>query len=228
MFAWAIDHHHFPGPNPCAGVKLPPRPAAEQFLSGEDAKKLFAALDKLVADEEVQAKHAAIVKLLLLTGARRNEIVALRWSEVDFDRDLLVLPPARTKAGGKSGDRRIPLNSLAAKILAEQPRPKGAVFVFPADKGKSGHTTTVNKVWNKKVRPAAKLAGLRLHDLRHSFASFALADGASLPLIGKALGHASARSTERYAHVKDDPLRAVAEAVAGRFGAADKGKKDAE
>jgi integrase len=217
MFAWAIDHDHLAGANPCAGIKLPPRPTVERFLSAKEAGALFSTLDKLVAGKEIQAKHAAIFKLLLLTGARRNEIAALRWAEVDLERGLLVLPPSRTKAGGKSGDRRIPLNSLAEKILRSQKKAKGAVFVFPADKGKSGHTTAANKVWRNKVRPAAKLAGLRLHDLRHSFASFALADGASLPLIGKALGHASARSTERYAHVKDDPLRALSEGIAGRL-----------
>ena len=218
MFGWAIEHHQFAGPNPCAGVKLPPRPAIERFLSTREAAALFDTLDGLVAAKEVQAKHASIFKLLLLTGARRNEIVALRWLEVDLERGLLTLPPARTKAGGKSGDRRIPLNSLALEILKEQPRAKGGAYVFPADKGKSGHTTAANKVWQVKVRPAAKLPGLRLHDLRHSFASFALADGASLPLIGKALGHASARSTERYTHVKDDPLRALTESVAERLG----------
>lgn len=193
--------------------------SAVERLSVKEAEALFAAINKLVADKEIAAKHAAIFKLLLLTGARRNEIAALRWSEVDLERELLVLPPARTKAGGKSGDRRIAINSLALEILKAQPRLKGAVFVFPADKGKSGHTTTAGKVWRVKVQPAAKMAGLRIHDLRHSFASFALADGASLPLIGKALGHSSSRSSERYAHVKDDPLCVLSEGVAGRLGA---------
>lgn len=223
MYAWAIEHQHLSGSNPCSGVRLPPRPAKERFLSTGEATALFTTLDKLVAEKEVQPKHAAIFKLLLLTGARRNEIAALEWSEVDLDRGLITLPPARTKAGGKSGERRIAINSVAVELLEEQPRPTGAVHVFPADKGKSGHTTAISKLWRTKVRSAANLGDLRLHDLRHSFASFALADGASLPLIGKALGHASARSTERYAHVKDDPLRAISDAVGARFLPADAG-----
>jgi integrase len=225
MLAWSIEHSAvtgFAGPNPFAGIRLPARPATERFLSTTEAASLFEAIAELEGEGEIAAKFGAIFRLLLLTGARRNEIAALRWSEVDLDRKLLVLPPARTKAGGKSGDRRIALNSVALQILKDQPRKAKAVYVFPADKGKSGHTTGAPKVWREKVRPKAKLAGLRLHDLRHSFASFALADGASLALIGKALGHASARSTERYAHVKDDPLRALSEGVAGRLGA----KKD--
>jgi integrase len=217
MISWAIEHHVHDGPNPFTGIKLPPRPAAERFLSDKEATALFDALAKLETSKAVSPKHAAIFKLLLLTGARRNEIAALRWSEVDLDRKILILPPARTKAGGKSGDRRIQLNSLAVTILRAQPRKKGCAYVFPADKGKSGHTTAAPKIWREKVLPAAKLDGVRIHDLRHSFASFALADGASLALIGKALGHASSRSTERYAHIGDDPLRALAEGVAGRL-----------
>jgi len=218
MYAWGLEHKHLTGENPAKGVRLAASSSPERYLSDTEAAGLFATLDGLEAAGKVTPAQAAIFRLLLLTGARRDEVAALRWSEVDFARKRLVLPPERTKGGGRSGEKRIALNTVALAILEAQPRPEGAVWVFPATKGKSGHTTSAGKVWREKVRPAAKLAGVRLHDLRHSFASFALADGASLPMIGKALGHANSRSTERYAHLADDPLRALSERVAGRLG----------
>jgi len=216
MYTWAAEHQHVTGDNPAKGLRLPAGNSSERYLSDKEAAGLFAALAKLEAAETITAGQASIFRLLLLTGARRDEIAALRWSEVDLARKRLVLPPERTKAGGKSGERRIPLNTLALDILQAQPRDEDAVWVFPAAKGKSGHTTAAGKVWREKVRPAAELSGVRIHDLRHSFASFAVADGASLPMIGKALGHKNSRSTERYAHLADDPLRALSERVAGR------------
>ncbi|HBI19090.1 MAG TPA: integrase, partial [Brevundimonas sp.] len=160
----------------------------------------------------------AVYRLLLLTGARRNEIAGLRWTEVDFDRRRLVLPPSRTKAGGRTGDRRISLNDMAFGILQRLYKTRGrSQFVFPATKGDNGYATSESKIWRDKVLPKAKLEGVRIHDLRHSFASFALADGASLPMIGKALGHANSRATERYAHLSDDPVRALAERIGERF-----------
>ena len=221
MFSWAIEQGHIVGPNPCGGVKLAARPSVERFLSNDQALALLKALTELEAEGEISARHAAIFKLLLMTGARRVEIAGLRWSEVDFERSRLVLPPERSKAGGKMGDRRITLNSAALAILRELEKSRGkALYVFPATKGGSGHTTAEGKIWREKVLPRAKLPGVRIHDLRHSFASFALADGASLALIGKALGHASSRTTERYAQLADDPVREMAERIADRFGGA--------
>lgn len=219
MFSWAIEQGHTVGPNPCGGVKLAARPSVERFLSNDQALALLKALTELEAEGEISARHASIFKLLLMTGARRVEIAGLRWSEVDFERSRLVLPPERSKAGGKMGDRRITLNSAALAILRDLEKTRDrALYVFPATKGASGHTTAEGKIWREKVLPRAKLPGVRIHDLRHSFASFALADGASLALIGKALGHASSRTTERYAQLADDPVREMAERMADRFG----------
>lgn len=222
MFSWAIEDGLMAGPNPCGGVKLAARPSVERFLSEAQAVALLKAIGDLQTEGEVSDRHAAIFKLLLLTGARRTEIAGLRWSEVDFDRSRLVLPPDRSKGGGSAGERRITLTGSAIAILRglESSAGKGA-FVFPASKGKSGHTTAEGKIWRDKVLPRANLPGVRIHDLRHSFASFALADGASLALIGKALGHASSRTTERYAKLSDDPLRAMAERMEKRFAGGD-------
>lgn len=107
----------------------------------------------------------------------------------------------------------IPLNSAAVAEIMRRPRDRS--FVFPAARGE-GPTVGLYKTWNR-VREVAKIPGVRLHDLRHSFASFAAADGASLYLIGKALGHRQASTTERYAHLTDESIRAVAEQVGQRF-----------
>ena len=219
MFNWSIDKGLIDGPNPCAKIKRRILASVERFLSDEEAQRLIVALAGLEAEGAITPQQASIFRLLLLTGARRAEIAGLRWSEVDYDRKRIDLPISRTKAGGKNGERRIPLNAPAIAILKdlERTRTARAVYVFPATKGKSGHTTSEAKVWREKVITRAKLPGLRIHDLRHSFASFALADGASLYLIGKALGHASSRTTERYAHLADDPVRDMAETVGKRF-----------
>ncbi len=215
---WAIDKGHFVGPNPCAKVQRELRPVTERFLSEAQAKSLIAALDDLEAQATISERQGAVFRLLLLTGARRNEIAGLRWTEVDFDRRRLVLPPSRTKAGGRTGDRRISLNEQAFRILERLYETRArSLFVFPASKGNSGYATSEPKIWRNKVLPKAGLEGVRIHDLRHSFASFALADGASLPMIGKALGHANSRATERYAHLSDDPVRALSEKIGERF-----------
>lgn len=220
MFAWAIEKGLLTGANPCGGVKLAARPDAERFLTEGQAGAIFDALADLEAEGAIQPRQAAIFRLLMLTGARRREIAGLMWSEVDLEGQRLILPPERTKAGGASGSRRIALNAPAVTILSDLARERRArePYVFPASKGKSGATTAEAKVWREKVLPRAGLTGVRIHDLRHSFASFALADGASLAMIGKALGHATARATERYAKLSDDPVRAMAERIGKRFG----------
>lgn len=218
MLAWAIEEGLTPGPNPCSGLKLAARPSVERFLSEKQATDLLLAIRALHGEGAVSASHSAIFQLLLFTGARRTEISGLRWSEVDFAGERLVLPPDRTKTGRNSGERRITLNSVSLTLLRSLEREKGdGPFVFPAGRGASGFTTGEGKVWRSVVLPRAGLTGVRLHDLRHSFASFALADGASLALIGKALGHASSRTTERYAKLSDDPLRAMSERLSDRF-----------
>jgi integrase len=173
---------------------------------------------------------ADALRLLLLTGARKTEILGLRWPEIDTARKLLILPPERTKAGGKTGERRIPLSSPALEIIgrrrtdadralqeagAEGDAASLRDFVFPAARGQ-GHAIGLRSAF-AKVCAEAKLLGLRIHDLRHSFASFAIADGASLFLIGKLLGHASARTTERYAHLSSDPLQDAVDLIGRRI-----------
>jgi integrase len=219
MFAWGIEHGLVCA-NPFAGLKLASAPVREQFLSKGEAGRLLDALARLEIDGAVSGVFADALRLLLLTGARKTEILGLRWREVDIVRNVLVLPPERTKAGAKTGERRIPLSAPALEILVRRRRDAEAfkfkaagdwktglknAFVFPASRG-AGHAIGLRRAF-KKACAIAELPDLRIHDLRHSFASFAIANGASLFLIGKLLGHASARSTERYAHLSNDPLR---------------------
>lgn len=210
MFAWGMEHGLVTA-NPFTSVRLSAAPVRERFLSREEAGRLLDGLNDTEAAGEVNPAFCDAIRLLLLTGARKTEILGLRWSEVDIERRLLVLPPERTKAGGQNGERRITLSPPALEILAKRRPTKAAEFVFPATRG-DGHIVGVRRAFSRACGRAG-LEGVRIHDLRHSFASFAVADGASLFLVGKLLGHASARTAERYAHLSGDPLQDAAAVI---------------
>ena len=149
--------------------------------------------------------------MLVLTGARKSEILTLRWEYVDTERGCLRLPDSKT------GAKVIPLGAAALETLSEIPRIEGNPYVVPGLEGR--HFVGLQKTW-EHMRKRAGIKDARLHDLRHSFASVAVAGGDSLYLIGKVLGHQQARTTERYAHLADDPLKAVADKTAGQIAAA--------
>ncbi|WP_421730768.1 tyrosine-type recombinase/integrase [Brevundimonas sp.] len=210
MFTWAKERG-FVDANPVSSsARLPKAVAKERFLSQEEARRLLDTLDEMIVDGALKSDHAAIFRLLLLTGARRGEIVGLQWSEIDESRRQLILPPERTKTGGSTGVHRIHLNDEALAVLAGLTR-SGSSFVFPSTSGTSA-TGNVARSWDR-VKERAGLSGLRMHDLRHSFASFALAAGGSLFLVGRALGHTDSRTTERYAHHTDEALQTLASAT---------------
>jgi integrase len=196
--------------NPAKGVKLLKGGKRERFLSEAELARLADVLAAMEAEHRLSPMPAAAIRLLLLSGCRKSEILSLRWEWVDIERGVLRLPDSKT------GAKVVPLAAAAVKVLAELPR--GGDYVLPAAAG-GGHYTGLQKDW-ERVRARAGLAGVRLHDLRHSFASFAVADGNSLYLLGKVLGHKQARTTEIYAHLADDPIRAVADRTAARIAAA--------
>ncbi len=196
--------------NPGRGVKPYKGEKKERFLSEAEVSRLAETLATMEAEHALPAVAAAAIRLLLLTGCRKNEILSLRWEWIDFDRGGLCLPDS------KAGARTIPLAAPALEILAGLPR--SSEWVLPAAKG-DGHYVGLGKAW-ERVRRRAGLDGVRTHDLRHSFASFAVADGATLYLVGKVLGHRQARTTEVYAHLADDPVRAVTDRTAARIAAA--------
>ena len=151
----------------------------------------------------------AAIRLLVLTGARLSEILTLRWEFVDFERGLLLLPDSKT------GRKAITLNAPALKVLAKIPRLPDNPFVICGER-RGAHLVNLEKPW-RRIRAAAGLEGVRLHDLRHTFASVAAAGGASLPLIGNLLGHSQPGTTARYAHLSADPVRQVSEDTGRRI-----------
>jgi integrase len=190
--------------NPAHGIDKPKARKMERFLTSEEIARLGTALG---AEEKSTGNPfpATAIRLLLLTGARRSEIIGLRWAWVDLERGALFLPDS------KSGAKTIHLNAPAATVLGSLPHVEGNPFVFPGERAEQV-TSGIDKVW-ARVRSAAKLEGVRLHDLRHSAASIGAAKGASLLLIGKVLGHRQATTTERYSHLTADPVRATAELI---------------
>lgn len=205
--------------NPVRGVKRYADKKGETFLSAADLAKVGAALTALEA-ESANPSAMAIIRLLAFTGARKSEIAALRWSEVDLERGYLRLGDSKT------GAKVIPIGAPACEVLASVDAIEGSEFVFPAASGES-HFQGVEKIW-RKARTAAGLPDLRLHDLRHSFASVGLARGDALPVIGAILGHADVKTTSRYAHLSDDPVKVAADAISRSISAAFGGKGQAE
>jgi integrase len=220
MYAWGIKHSYVKT-NPFSGIPTSTAPVREKFLSPSETAALFVALDDAEKEGTASPDCCDALRLLILTGARKTEIIGLRWSEVERDRARLSLPPERTKAGGKTGRRYIALSGLALDILTRRAANKnGSIFVFPA-KSASGHLMALRRPF-LKICEHAELEGLRIHDLRHTFASMAIANGHSLFAVGKALGHANARTTERYAHLTNDPLVALANSVEQAISSADR------
>lgn len=197
--------------NPVRGVKRYPDKKGETFLSASQLASVGKALAELEGHDASPAA-IGIIRLLALTGARKSEIASLKWSEVDFGRSYLRL------ADSKTGAKVIPIGAPALEILAAVPRIEGSPFVFPAAGGGSFFQGT-DKVW-RVVRVKAGLPALRLHDLRHSFASVGLARGDALPVIGAILGHADVKTTSRYAHLADDPVKKSADAISQSIDAA--------
>jgi integrase len=199
--------------NPAKGIRRWKDGKRERYLNEEELKRLGEA----IAETEAAGgnpKATAIIRLLALTGARKGEILQLKWSEVDFDRGFLRL------ADSKTGPKTIPVGKSALAILSNQPRLAGSDFVFPADKiGRKGleraYFQGTDWFWCE-IRTKAKLEDVRLHDLRHTAASIAVADGASLPVIGRILGHSDTKTTQRYAHLSDAPVRLAVEQLAER------------
>jgi integrase len=205
--------------NPVRGVKRYPDRKGETFLSSAELGRIGAALANAEA-AGANPSALAIIRLLAFTGARKSEIATLRWREVDLDRGYLRLGDSKT------GAKVVPIGAPAIEILSALPHVEGNGYVFPASSG-AGHFQGTERVW-RTARAVAGFPSLRLHDLRHSFASVGLARGDALPVIGAILGHADVKTTSRYAHLADDPVKAAADRIAQTVAAAMRNKPLAE
>ena len=203
IFSFAVESGWI-SENPVRGVKRFRDRRNERFLDNSEMQRLGAAL--IGAEAAGENPYAiAIIRLLVLTGARKGEIESLRWPEVDWQFSYLRL------ADSKTGQKLIMLNGAAIEVLQTVPRQNASDFVFPASRS-DGHYEGTPKVW-WRIREQAELQNVRLHDLRHSFASMAVSSGASLPVIGALLGHKDSATTSRYAHLQDDPVRSASKTI---------------
>lgn len=232
-----VWHWRPDGSNPCRHVKKFAEAKRMRFLSTAELARLGETLRTAelegyltlpaeagmrVAPERVPITRWAIaaIRLLIFTGARKGEILSLQWSRVDFETATATVEPkeAPTVKGKAAGEKRLMLPPAALEVIAALPRADDNPFVIQG--GKPG-TALVNlkNPW-LAIREHASLGGVRVHDLRHSFASVGAASGASLPIIGALLGHRQNSTTARYAHLHADPLHAAAASIGGRIAAA--------
>lgn len=189
------------GSNPCRGTPRYKRKLVDRFLSAREFNRLAASLRDF---EETNPIAVQAIRLLIYTGARHGEVVGLRWEWVQPPR--LMLPDSKT------GAKIVYLNRQAQAVLDAMPNRADTGLVFPSVRGDK--PIALSPVWLEMRRHAA-LPDVRLHDLRHSFASIAIADGISLVVIGKLLGHALAETTERYAHLADEAIADAATRISG-------------
>jgi len=203
--------------NPAKGIERNTEFQRRRYLSGDELVRLTKALAKHPSREAADA-----IRLLLLTGARRGEVLAMRWA--DIEDGVWSKLPSSTK---QKKPHEVPLSAPAIALLSDirkrQRRTGKSEFVFPSN-GATGHIVELKKGW-AQVTEAAGIDGLRIHDLRHSYASQLVSGGASLPLIGALLGHSNPLTTNRYAHLFRDPLKAATEKVGAVIAAAGKQTK---
>ena len=192
--------------NPCRSIVKYPEHKRERFLTDEEFMRLGHVLDEIEIQGGASAPAVAAIRLLALTGCRRSEILSLCWEDVALEESELKLPDAKT------GARVVPLPPRAVELLASLPRIEGNPWVIPGRKPGT-HLRQIDDAW-KIIRARAGLHDVRIHDLRHSYASRALALGESLPMIGRLLGHRQIETTARYAHLARDSAQEAAERVA--------------
>lgn len=209
FFSWAIRCGYRPDRNnPCKGLEKYKEQARERYLAPAEISAVGEAIRACEHANVITPWHAGLFRCLMLTGMRRDELRTLEWRWVDLERKVFTLPDSKT------GRRDIPIAAPVQQILSALPRIEGNPFVFCG--ARPGQPIiNIAKAW-KRVLKAAGIAHARPHDLRHTAASIGVAAGASLLLIGGVLGHKNSKTTERYSHLSDDPVRATTEAIAER------------
>lgn len=199
LMSWAEEHALRPAQsNPCFKIKKFRENKRQRYLSREEYQRLGEVLARVATINRENFYIVAAIRLLMLTGARVGEIRGLLWKSVDIERSLLILPDSKT------GQKTIRLNPQAVEILATLPRIDGNPHVI-IGRREAAHLVNLQKPW-RRIRKEAGLDDVRIHDLRHSYASVGAAAKGSLPMIGRLLGHNHQNTTARYAHLADDPV----------------------
>lgn len=210
FFNWCEKHGIWPdGVNPCRHIDKYPEKKHERFLSSQELASLSKALTQAEVQKTATPWMIAAIRLLLFTGARLGEVLNLRWENIDFEIQQIRLPDSKT------GKKSIYLNAPALLILSELPQLKENPFVICGEKPGS-HLVNLQRPW-RRIRDTAGLSDVRIHDLRHTFASIGAIGGVSLPILGGLVGHTQPQTTARYAHLSADPLRAANDAIGERI-----------
>jgi integrase len=200
------------GSNPCRHVTKNPERKMRRYLSIDELARLGAAIAEAEHSGTETPSALAAIRLLALTGARVSEILTARWEYLDEARRCLVLPQSKT------AEKDLYLSPAAIEVLNGIDRSGRSPWIVPgADPEKA--LVNLTKPWFR-LRETAKLSDVRLHDLRHSFASIGVAGGLTLPILGALLGHTQPATTARYAHLAADPLRQAADLIGSRIAAA--------
>lgn len=202
MFNLARSWELFKGDNPAQGIKQFKEQKRERYLSPEELQRVNAALL-----EEPDWRWRAYFPLALMLGTRRSELLAMRWTDIDLTARTWRIP--ETKAGNT---HLLPLPIPAMAIIDGLPSRDKSEWIFPGD-GATGHIVEPTKAW-RRVRNHAGVKDVRIHDLRHTLASWLVGQGFNLPLVGRALNHTQVSTTARYAHLALDPVRAALEQTA--------------
>ena len=197
------------GSNPCRNIRQFREHRRERFLSDEEYRRLGAVLNEVEMEGSEQPSAIAAIRLLMFTGCRKSEILNLRWEHVDLERGELRLPDS------KSGARIVHLGDPAIDVARNLERIHDGPWVISGPNA-SKPLRDVYHQWNR-IRKRAGIPDVRIHDLRHSYASGGLLVGEGLTMIGKLLGHNKVETTSRYAHLANDPLKAAANRIASRI-----------
>lgn len=200
IMSWAEEFGFRPAnSNPCKGIRKFAENKRERYLTKDELGRLGTALSEAETTGRISVYAAAAIRLLILTGARRGEILTLKWDYIDLEKQLIFLPDSKT------GAKTINVNLPTIAVLQSIPRLVNNPFVI-VGKVHGQPMVNIQKPWNI-VKELADLKDFRIHDIRHSFASVAAESGASLLHIGKLLGHKKSATTERYAHLADNPIK---------------------
>ncbi len=210
IYSFAVDRG-IVQENPVRGIKRYKDKRVERFLSEQELANLGGALAAMEEENAITPFAAAAIRLLIFSGARRGEILSLRWDWVDFERAIAFLPDS------KSGRKQLFLSAPALEVLTSLPRLEGNPHVI-CNEIPGQRLVDLKRPWARLCK-RANIAGLRLHDLRHNFASVGAMSGLSLPVIGKLLGHLRSETTARYSHLADDPIKSANEQIASQLAA---------